>query len=933
MRRMKTRLLAVGALVAISAGFLAVPASAANSSVTNVVNDASTNLAWAGTETFGAAAYDTAVVTGDGTPPAAGDLTYDLYANGTCDSTNPDDLLSSQTVTLNSDGTVPNSNTTTVLDAGAYSFDATYLGDLGGGGTNDPSTPVCTAFNIGRATPTAPSISNLPTSPTWSSGGGFSATLGGTNSDGTQSVSSSTTAVCTTSGLGVTYVTAGQCTLTAHTASSTNYTASAGTSQSFTIEKATPTSPTISNIPNNPIWSSGGGFTATLSGTNSNGTQSVSSSTTGVCTTSGLAVTYVTAGQCTLTAQTQASTNYAAASGTSQSFTISQATPTGPTVTNIPTNATWSSTGGFTAAVGNTDSDGAKSVSSTTPAVCGASGLSVTYLTPGLCTLTAQTAASTNFAAATGSPQSFTIAQATPSPTPSITNIPVGATWAVAPGFTATLNATDSDGVQSVSSTSPTVCTADGLTVTYVSAGQCTLQAQTAASTDYEAATGAQQSFTIAQGTPTGTAVSNIPASPAYAGQFTATVSSSSDSTSTTVTSSTPGVCAVSGGAVVTFVNVGTCTLTGHVAADTNFVAATGAPQTFTVGLATPSTPTITNLPTDAVEFGTFLASVATTGDGATSVSSISTAVCTVGNNGHTVTFVGFGVCTLVANVAQGPHYLSGTGNTQSFPVGPAARGYWLVGSDGGIFSFGAANFYGSMGSTPLQRPVVGITPSASRTGYWLVASDGGIFSFGSSSFYGSIPEVGLHPAGSGQPHSLNAPIVAMVPSTTGHGYFMVASDGGVFAFGDAHFAGSCPGIGGCVGSAVSVMPDSTGNGYWLVTNTGAVYAFGDATFYGAPTPSTVPVVDAVATPDWRGYWLLYSNGVVVSFGDATVFGSPLGYVNAFNPATAIYPTADGQGYWVASGRGDVFAYGAAPYLGSEAQSGLNGEIVAAFGF
>ena len=322
-----------------------------------------------------------------------------------------------------------------------------------------------------------------------------------------------------------------------------------------------------------------------------------------------------------------------------------------------------------------------------------------------------------------------------------------------------------------------------------------------------------------------------------------------------------------------------------------------------------------------------------TSGDGATSVTSISTAVCTVGADGHTITFVGFGVCTLTANVAQGTHYLSGTGSNQSFPVNPAARGYWLVGSDGGIFSFGAAAFYGSMGGTPLQRPVVGITPSASRTGYWLVASDGGIFSFGNSSYYGSIPGIGLHPAGSGLPNSLNAPIVGMVPSVSGHGYFMVASDGGVFAFGDAHFAGSCPGIGGCVGSAVSVMPDSTGKGYWLVTNLGAVYAFGDAQFYGAPPAQSVPVVDAVATPDWRGYWLLYANGEVTGFGDATTQGAPLGYVNGFNAASAIFPTADGKGYWVASGRGDVFAYGDAPYLGSEAAAGLNGEIIAAFGF
>jgi hypothetical protein len=431
--------------------------------------------------------------------------------------------------------------------------------------------------------------------------------------------------------------------------------------------------------------------------------------------------------------------------------------------------------------------------------------------------------------------------------------------------------------------------------------------------------------------TPGAPSIDDVPIGAIYGGSFPATLSTISDGTPS-VTSSTAAVCAISG-LMVTYVGVGTCTLTAHTSASPNYAASNGAQQNIAVGLANPSIPSINDIPSGATEFSGFVASVVTTGDGVTSVASISTAVCTVGGDGHTVSFVGFGVCTLTASVAQGAHFFGATGNTQSFPVGPAARGYWLVGSDGGIFSFGAASFFGSMGSIPLQRPVVGITPSASRTGYWLVASDGGIFSFGSSSYYGSIPAVGLHPAGSGVPNSLNAPIVGMVPSVTGHGYFMVASDGGVFAFGDARFAGSCPGIGGCAGKAVAVMPDSTGHGYWLVTNTGNVYAFGDATFYGAPAPSTAQVVDAVATQDWRGYWLLYNNGAVASFGDATAMGAPLGFVNGFNPATSIFPTADGEGYWIASGRGDVFAYGDAPYLGSEAASGLNGEIIAAFGF
>ena len=259
-------------------------------------------------------------------------------------------------------------------------------------------------------------------------------------------------------------------------------------------------------------------------------------------------------------------------------------------------------------------------------------------------------------------------------------------------------------------------------------------------------------------------------------------------------------------------------------------------------------------------------------------------------------------------------------------------HGYWLVGSDGGIFTFGSAQFYGSTGSLHLQRPVVGIVPTATKTGYWLDASDGGVFAF-QAGFYGSIPGLGLHPAGSGLPNSLDAPIVGMVPSSDGGGYFMVASDGGVFAFGDAKFAGSCPGIGGCSGAAVAVMPDASGDGYWLVTQTGHIYTFGDARDFGAPGPQSVPVTSAVRTPDGKGYWILFANGAVAPFGDAGDYGSPAGQMGGLDPATAIFTTSDGGGYWVASANGTVDNYGDAPSDGSMAGTKLNSPIIAASGW
>jgi sugar lactone lactonase YvrE len=267
-------------------------------------------------------------------------------------------------------------------------------------------------------------------------------------------------------------------------------------------------------------------------------------------------------------------------------------------------------------------------------------------------------------------------------------------------------------------------------------------------------------------------------------------------------------------------------------------------------------------------------------------------------------------------------------------PTQTPSHGYWLVGSDGGIFSFGSAQFYGSTGSLALQRPVVGIVPTKDHGGYWLDASDGGVFSFGDTQFYGSIPGLGLHPAGSGLPNSLNAPIVGMVPSIDDGGYFMVASDGGVFAFGDAHFAGSCPGIGGCAGAAVAVMPDASGKGYWLVTQTGNVYTFGDAHYDGAPGNTGSPVTSAVRTPDGGGYWILTANGHVYNYGDAANYGSPSsGSFSVLNPATAVFTTSDGAGYWVSSAAGQIFNFGDAPNDGDTSATHLNGAIIAGTGF
>jgi hypothetical protein len=77
--------------------------------------------------------------------------------------------------------------------------------------------------------------------------------------------------------------------------------------------------------------------------------------------------------------------------------------------------------------------------------------------------------------------------------------------------------------------------------------------------------------------------------------------------------------------------------------------------------------------------------------------------------------------------------------------------GYWLVGADGGVFTFGNLPFCGSAGDLQLAAPVVGMAAAPGGGGYWLVGADGGVFSFGDATFDGSTGN--LH---------LAAPIVGM---------------------------------------------------------------------------------------------------------------------------------------------------------------------------
>lgn len=255
-------------------------------------------------------------------------------------------------------------------------------------------------------------------------------------------------------------------------------------------------------------------------------------------------------------------------------------------------------------------------------------------------------------------------------------------------------------------------------------------------------------------------------------------------------------------------------------------------------------------------------------------------------------------------------------GTTVVSAPAPAPAGYWLVASDGGVFSFGRP-FLGSTGGRVLNQPVVAMASTPDGQGYYFAARDGGVFAFGDARFQGSVP--GLH-------EKVNDVVALAVDPGTG-GYWLVGADGGVYAFG-APFEGSVPGLRQHISDIVGMAATADGGGYYLVASTGAVDAFGDARYQGSANTLAhlnAPIVGISVDSATGGYWLAGADGGIYAY--AAPFHGSAGGIHLNRPIVGLSATGDGSGYYLVASDGGVFAFHA-PFLGSMGSKHLNASMV-----
>ncbi|HEY1732991.1 MAG TPA: Ig-like domain-containing protein, partial [Acidimicrobiales bacterium] len=484
-------------------------------------------------------------------------------------------------------------------------------------------------------------------------------------------------------------------------------------------------------------------------------------------------------------------------------------------------------------------------------------------------------------------PADQTIGFTSPAPTDAVVD---GATYTPAASATSSLTVSFS-----IDPSTASVCSITGGAVSFTAAGTCTVDANQAGDANWNAALPATQSFSVGKGAQMVSFTSAAPTNAVVAGAtYTpAATATSGLPVSFSIAPSTASVCSITGG-VVGFTTDGTCTVDANQAGDANWNAAPQITQSFSVGKGMQTIGFTSVEPSNATAGGSSYTPAATATSGlpvTLSLDTVSASACTY--SGGVISFVGAGACVVDANQTGDANWTAAAQAVQAFLVAPlppsmptgattsasassaspfgsataSVPGVTATGSGYGSFtvsaypgnptttsvSDGTGSYFDVEVASDSSLSSLSITLCRLSAGDSMEWWDGTVWSaFSVQSFDATTGCVTATVSATteptlsqltGTPVTVQAPPTPPTPPTppsppkppgpaASAGYQLVGADGGIFAFGDAAFAGSTGSL-KLAAPIVGMAADPATGGYWLVGSDGGVFAF-DAPFDGS---------------------------------------------------------------------------------------------------
>ncbi|OGU12299.1 MAG: hypothetical protein A2075_11665 [Geobacteraceae bacterium GWC2_58_44] len=444
----------------------------------------------------------------------------------------------------------------------------------------------------------------------------------------------------------VTGLKAGSCTIAADQAGNENYLQATQSRQEIEVARA---AQAILSFTFTPDTVNVGDSTQASATASSGLAVTFHSTTPTVCSESGpggATITINSSGTCTIAANQAGDLSY---QPVSELFSIGA----GLASQTISFGAAPSVVAGGSATISATASSGLTvTFTTTTPAVCSVSGSTVTGISAGSCSILARQPGNAVYNAASPVTLDITIGK-TGQSIGVITLAP--SPLAVGGSSTASASGGASGNPVSFGTTTGTICSVNGNTVTAVAAGICSIFADQAGNQEFGPAPRVTREFTVAKGSQSIGAVSFDPPSIGVAASTTA-LATSSAGLAVNLRTTTPAICSVNNDSgVVTGVSAGSCSIVAEQPGNDDFLAATPVTQSLTIGKTGQSIGTISFAPSTVSVRGSTTASAAATSGLAVSFSSETPAVCSV--SGSIVTGVTAGTCSIAADQAGNGSY------------------------------------------------------------------------------------------------------------------------------------------------------------------------------------------------------------------------------------------------------------------------------------